>query len=250
MTNDNITRAADLLLEARRTGRGLDGLPPDLQPGDAATAYAIQDRVSAKLGSIGGWKTAPSRDGIAFNWAPVPASGVFRSGDAVAISDLPRGAIELEVGFLVKTDLPPRATPYSRDEVVPALGELCACLELFSSRYSARRSRGAMEVLADAQNAFGIVLGTGTADWHNLDLAGTSLTLDYAGSMHRNTGGRLVPDLVDACAVLANTTQRLGGLQAGQVILTGARIGPVPSFAPGLVTGHIDLVGAVTFRLT
>ena len=244
-----INAAADLLLSARRSGQALQSLPPELLPDTPDEAYAIQDLVTAASGAIGGWKTAPSKDGVKFNWAPIPAEGVFMDNANVPLAAFPRCELELEVCFLVAESLPQRDHPYERDEVIAALGELRVCLELFSSRYADRRARSPLEVLADGQNAAGVVIGTGLADWTGFDLGTTSLTLDYLGETHRQAGGRLLDDLLDACTDLANGSARLGGLQAGHVIITGARIGPIAASAAGQVHGKIEPIGTVSASL-
>jgi 2-keto-4-pentenoate hydratase len=249
MHPDNARRAADLLTSARTTGKPLVGLTGDLLPADTQDAYAIQDLITASLGPIGGWKTAPARKGVYYNGAPIPASGVYRHGAEIPLAAFPRCELELEIGFTVRSSLPPRKTPYSGEEVAPALGEMCVCLELFSSRYVDRTSRSPMEIVADAQSALGAVIGTGLASWHDFDLARTELALHYAGQTHTGTGGRLVGDVLDACTALANATGRLGGLTAGQVIISGARIGPIHATTAGLISGHISGVGAVTATL-
>jgi len=250
MTPDAITRAAELLLSARVGGVPLPGLPAELQPANAEEAYRIQDRVTEGLGPIGGWKTAPAKAGVKFNWAPIPAANCFDDGATVPLSTFPGGALELEIGFVVTSPLPPRETPYSREEVEAALGDMRVCLELFGSRYADRASRSAMEILADAQNAAGVVIGTGLSDWQNLDLGRTDLALEYADQTHRTSGGRLLDELLEACTDLANGSTRLGGLAVGQVIITGARVGPVPATHSGQATGRIDPVGTVSATLT
>ena len=248
MTNDRISQAADLLLAARKSGQPLEALPAALVPQDVAGAYAVQHRVTQALGAIGGWKTASAKNGVAFNWAPIPASGVFADGAEIAFEKIPRAALELEIGLVLGSDLPPRAEPYDLDAVSAAIVEMRVCLELFGSRFADPDARSAFERLADAQNAAGVVIGTGPANWRDIDLAATELSLDCAGERHVARGGNALVPLLEACTALANGTAPLGGLRAGQVIITGARIGPIPATAPGPVHGAIAPVGTVSAR--
>lgn len=250
MSNPTIQRAAELLLSARENARPLEALPSDALPADARESYLIQDLTTARLGPIGGWKTAPAKDGVKFNWAPIPARGVFANGATLSLSKLPPCELELEVGFVLGRDLPPREAPYTREDVIAALSEMVVCLELFSSRYRTRTERSALEVLADAQNAYGAVIGTGLGDWLDIDLAATELHFDYAGQVHTLRGGRLTDDLLEAIVDLANATGHLGGLHKGQVIITGARIGPIPAKYAGTALGRIAPIGTVSLELT
>ncbi|MEX2375796.1 MAG: hypothetical protein WD942_09475 [Dehalococcoidia bacterium] len=245
MATNKIERAADLLLGARRSRHPVAAIPMELTPATVEEAYAIQDLVTAQLGRIGGWKTAPSKDGIKFNWAPIPEACVFGNGAEISLADFLRSFLELEIGFILRSDLPPRDAPYLRHEVVAAVAEMRVCLELFASRYADRASRTAVEQLADAQNAAGVVVGSGLAEWQGLDLELAELSLDYAGQHYVSRSGRPLDDLLDALTDLANGTGRLGGLRAGQVIITGARIGPIPASSAGFASGKIEPVGSV-----
>jgi 2-keto-4-pentenoate hydratase len=245
MTTDRVRRAADLLLAARRSGRPLDALPAELIPADAESAYAVQHRVTEELGAIGGWKTAPAKDGVAFDWAPIPASGVFADNAEIALADFPRAALELEIGLVLGSDLPSRAEPYHLDEISAAIVEMRVCLELFGSRFADPAERAPLERLADAQNAAGVVVGTGPANWRDIDLAAADLSFDYAGERYTAQGGHALLPLLAACTALANGAGALGGLRAGQVVITGARIGPIPALSVGPARGVIHPVGAV-----
>ena len=57
MDQDAIEQAASLLIEARRTGVLLDGLPDACRPQNLDQAHAIQDATVAALGdAVAGWK--------------------------------------------------------------------------------------------------------------------------------------------------------------------------------------------------
>lgn len=248
MDRTTASEAASLLLSARQNGTGLAALPQHLMPRSTAEAYAIQDLVGEQLGPIGGWKTAPEKNGVKFTWAPIPTSGVFANGADVPLAQFVNREVELEGGFVLAADLPPRSQPYTRDEVVAALGELVVCLEIFCSRYAVRTERSPLEVLADAQNAAGVVIGTGTAAWHDVDLEATTLKLRIAQDSYAATGGQSLASLIDACTDLANDTARFGGLKANQVIITGARIGPISVQEPHRAEGEIAPIGAVNVQ--
>lgn len=246
MSSDHIRQAAGLLLDARRSGHALSALPAELLPATVGEAYAVQDLVTERIGPIGGWKTAPAKQGRPFNWAPIPAAGIFPDGVEIDLDAWPRAMLELEIGLLLGSDLPQRVAPYRTEDIVDAVAEVRVCLELFASRYADFTTRSAMEKLADAQNAAGVVIGTGTADWQRLDLAQTELVLEYAGNRSASTGGSSLAELFEACVHLANGAFRLGGLKAGHIIITGARIGPIAATRSGLAQGGIAPVGTVS----
>lgn len=245
MSQETLRRAADMLLHARQSGLALAELPAELMPATVDEAYAVQDLVTREIGAIGGWKTAPAKNGEPFNWAPIPAAGIFADGAEIPLQAWPRAMLELEIGLLMGRDLPDREEPYSREEVTAAVAEVRVCMEIFASRYADYTARGALEKLADAQNAAGAVVGTGLKDWQSLDLGRTGLALDYGGKRHESAGGESLDRLLDACTLLANGARRLGGLKAGQIVITGARIGPIAAAGTGAARGAIEPVGTV-----
>ena len=101
---------ANILLDARRTGKTLDDLPIGYHPADLTEITYVQDLVAAAFGPVGGYKIgAPSLEATPA-FAPMPAAWIAPSGSKLASARY-RG-VEAEIAFLVGQDLPPRATPY------------------------------------------------------------------------------------------------------------------------------------------
>ena len=78
--------------------------------------------------------------------------------------------IECEIGFRVNQALPPRAQPYSRDEVL-AVASLHPTIEVVDSRYQDFRSLDRLQVLADNFSNGGLVYGAAASGWQGMDLA-------------------------------------------------------------------------------
>ena len=133
-TRQQISRAASLLVEARRTGALLEGLPADATPASVADAHAIQDAVTAALGKpVGAFKAMAPASGEPTRGV-IYADTIHPSPARIPVADVPQCGVEGEVAFVFRRDLPPRPTPYSRDEVAAAV-EACAAIELVTSRY-------------------------------------------------------------------------------------------------------------------
>ena len=78
-----IIDAANALLNARRTCQPITDLPANLQPQSLDEAYAIQDRMIAALGDIGGWKIgAPSPEATPM-FAPMPRAWMAAAGSVL-----------------------------------------------------------------------------------------------------------------------------------------------------------------------
>ena len=76
----DLITAAEMLLDARRTGKPIGDLPKELQPTSLEEAYYVQDQMSWVFEDIGGWKIgAPTPDATP-SFAPMPKAWISCSG--------------------------------------------------------------------------------------------------------------------------------------------------------------------------
>jgi 2-keto-4-pentenoate hydratase len=250
--SDAIESAAALLLAARGAPeRRLAALPEALRPADAAAAYAIQHRVAASLGPIGGWKVGAAGPGGPLIGSPMPASGVAPSPATLASAGRPMRGIEAEVAFRLGRDLPPRGTPYSRDEVIAALASAHPAIELLESRYLDPDAVDPLSLLADMLTNGGFVWGEGVADWDGIDFAHATVEQSVdAGAVLRRTGNpagemiRLVVWVANEGSVWA------GGLKAGQFVTCGSWTGKTLVGPAASVLVRFPSLGEVRVRYT
>lgn len=243
--NDQTARAAALLSQAEH-GEPLAHLPPDLAPSDESEAYAIQEAV---LGSdaIAGWKVAAIQ-------VPRPLTYAMISQTRLLGVQIPphvmRPEIEVEIALRIARDLPPRAKPYDEAEVNAALGSAHAAIEVISSRFIDRKAVNPLSALADALSCSGMAIGSGTPDWRGLDFTALALSLDGAQPLAKASGNATVAQTLTALTALANHAARRGlGLKAGQFVITGARIGPLPVAMGQDLTAIVQGIGQVTLRV-
>lgn len=215
--------AADILLRVRAGAARPAGLP--VTPPDVAAAYAVQGQVLRRLGGRVSWKMA-MLGGRDRQTAAMPASEVFTSGATVA--GLPRdAAIEVETAFVLGAGLRPDSDP---SDALAAVAEVRLAFEIVGSRYADRTAVPPLEAMADSFSSAAIVLGDEIADW--------PLVLDMPLDLTLVLDGRPVAS-PEQTPTLAETTDFLIWLathaaaqglplSAGDVVITGARIGPVP----------------------
>lgn len=237
-----ITRLATLLAEARRAGRRLTVLPPDLVPLDAAEADAVQWATADHLGeAIAGYKVAQVGD--ADGSLGLIAAPRLLAAPARAILPATGMRIELEIAFRVARDLSGRADgrPYAADEVAAALDSAFAAFEIVESRLPAEPKPAPLSARADSLSNWGLVIGAPVTDWRpavRADVA-VALTIDGTRVVERH-GGHPAGDPFHPIVWLANALAARGtGLVAGQVVTTGAFGGSHPLPAGARVTGSI-----------
>lgn len=222
MTDDfDAATAAHALLHVWRGGPRPAGLP--VPPPDPDAAYAVQRAVIAELGG-GAWKMAllAGRDRHA---AALPKRLVAASGDTLAALP-PDACIEVETALVLGADLPTGADPAA---ALAAIGQVRLCFEIVASRFADRTQVAPLEAMADAFSSGGIVLGDPLDDWRDrlTEALGIRLWLDDRPVDAPETRQSL-DDAVSFLTWLAGHAAAQGlPLRKGDVIITGARIGPL-----------------------
>ena len=249
---DVLTETVDLLLDARRTRRTLDGLPTALMPLDNAEVYAVQDQLAEAFGEIGGWKIgAPSPEAMPM-FAPMPLAWIAPNGSTLSGDRWRYRGLEAEIAFLVGKDLPPRQSPYSREEVLAAMASCHPAIEVLETAFTdpAHVPREAM--LADLQMHGGFVYGPAFDAWHEVDFSKETVALAVDGVVRvERTGSNTSGDLLKLLPWLANEgAARTGGLRAGQWITTGSWTGNTPADTESAVSAMFATVGRVDLRFT
>ena len=229
-------QAASLLQGARQGTRPpLAALPAALRPADTAGAYAIQRAAAAGV-ALGGWKVGAAGPDKPCFCAPLPAAGIHASPARLARGRL-RG-IEAEVAFRLGHDLPARAAPYSRAEVIAALAAAHPAIEVLESAYLDPDAVDPLSNLADSIMHGGFVHGAGVAAWQSLDFAAMTVTQTIDGAALTRTGNP-AGDMIRLIEWLANEGSRwAGGLRAGQFVTCGSWTGKTlaPAGARALVS--------------
>jgi 2-keto-4-pentenoate hydratase len=238
LTPDQIRQAAEMLAQARRSRTLLEDIPADIQPQHVEDAYAIQYAIANLLGPIGGWKVGLPKPGAAPRATPIPARYAIASGGRWPTTTPTR--IEVEFAVRIGTSLPQRSEPYTHEEVLNAIGSAHIAFEILGARFQDRTRIAPLTLLADGQSNSGLVTGAPIPNWRQLGLDRLEMTLRVNATTEAavSAGSALEPTL-DALTWLANhAAEHVGGLQKGQVILTGARIGPVTVPAQSSVEAH------------
>ena len=264
MTGHKVAAAAARLWQHFQERSKLDELPLDERPASRAEGYRVQGEVARLSGQrIVGWKiaatsvagqrhinvdgplAAPLLDGRAVqNASVVPAFAM--AGNVMKVA-------EAEFAFRFGRPLPPRATPYSTEEVLAAVESLHPGIEVPDSRYNMFVKVGAPQLIADLACACWYALGPATAaNWRARDLSKHPASALVNGTLvATGTGANVLGDPRIALTWIANELSTFaGGIAAGQFVTTGTCVVP-PAIAPGdLFTADLGEFGSVQVRLT
>ncbi len=231
---DRHADTAALLLSAwRDPTQKLEALPAVLRPVDEAMAYAVQRRVAEGLGAIGGWKVGAAGPDAPCNCAPMPAAGLHPAPARIPAAPHALRGVEAEIAFRLVADLPPRAAPYGRAEVVAAIGACLPAIEVLDSRFADPDAQDKLSLLADLSTHGGFVYGAPAANWQGIDFARETVSLTVDGRPLRTASANPAGDMIRLVQWLADTGARwAGGLRAGQFVTCGSWTGK-DFLAPG-----------------
>lgn len=242
--------AATLLLDARRTTTPMEDLPTDLQPTSLEEAYFVQDTMMAAYGAIGGWKVGAGTPEATPMFAPMPKAWIAPGGSTLSGGTHRYRGLEAEIAFIFGKDLPPRTTPYSRDEVLAVIQSCHPVIEVLESGLVDPVAAMKLSQIGDVQMHGGLVYGPAYADWQSIDFTQEAVTLAVDGIVRvERVGSNTSGDFLRLLPWLANEgAARTGGIKAGQIITTGSWTGNVQAMAGASVDVSFATVGKVSLR--
>lgn len=245
MDQSRIAEAASLLVAARQQRSRIEGLPESCRPRTITEAHAIQDAATAMLRTeVSAYKanastgaaalssaetsaapvnaTTPPSEGIR---APIYASMTRPSPARIPAKDVPQCGVEGEVAFRFRRDLPPRAEPYTQDEIAQAV-DACPAIEVVTSRFADPDTATFLEKLADCVSNGGFVYGSPIENWHNLNFHDLKVSLLVNGTVVvKQSGGHPNGNLLGIVVALVEMMRGCGGVKAGQFVTCGSYTG-------------------------
>ncbi len=240
---------AALIVKARRARTALP-VDPALTPSNLHAALAIQAEVAGELGEApAGWKVGFTPEGAA--WAAPIFKGDMRTSEyKLAPGEVVK--VEGELGVRFSRDLPVRpGQAYTREEIVAAIGEVFAGVELVASRFTDSANAAFLARIGDSFSNLAYSVGSGVTDFRALDLAKLPCRIAFDGvTMHEGVGGHANGDpLIPLVAWASEQIDYLGGMKAGQFLSTGTLDTPIPIDRPALITVQLGGVGEAKLAL-
>jgi 2-keto-4-pentenoate hydratase len=245
--------AVGLLLEARSTASPLVDLPEALQPASLEEAYFVQDAMANVLEPDGvrAWKVgAPAPDATPM-FGPMISSWIADDASVLTEPRYRLRGLEAEIAFLIGKDLPPRETPYTREEIVAAIASCHPAIEELEAGVTEPSKVARFTMIGDLQMHGGFIHGPAVAGWQNIDFAkeSVSLSVDGAVRVERTASNTAGTDLLRLVLYLANEgAARVGGLKRGNWITTGSWTGNTFASAGSQVNVRFSTAGSVSLR--
>ncbi len=249
--------AAQLLIDARIQNK-LITLPDSLSPSDLSEGYQIQDRIIETIGTpLIGWKVAITSDELMQKAGVTePVSGpLFQKWLSTSPHKITDGeptlyGVEFEIAFKMASDLPPRDTPYTQQEVMAAVESMHLAIEPVGTRYNEGPVKsGVFRFAADHGGNYSFIHGPAIADWQSIDLASIQVTAYFDDQQQAQAlGSNVLGSPLHSLTWLANQLISRGHqLKAGQWVTTGAVVGPLPVKPPVQIRGDFGELGSLRF---
>lgn len=228
-----LSTLAGIFLESRRTATPVTSIPEALEPQSLEEAWFVQDRMAEVIepkGSVPArsWKIGASSPDSTPNFSQMIAAWIAPSGVIYAGERLRLRGLEAEVAFKLGNPLPPRATPYTREEVIAAIESCHPVIEELEAALPVLKDAPKNRKQADLGMHGGFIYGPAVANWQQIDLTKENVTLTVAGVevKNRTASNSAGTDLIRMIVFLANEgAARTGGLEAGSWITTGSWTG-------------------------
>jgi 2-keto-4-pentenoate hydratase len=230
-----VNNSAELLAQARINHKRLPELPAAIRPKVPAEAYVVQDGLIDRLlahygGSVIGYKvactnvTAQRQLNVDAPFCGRLLSAFFFENPArVEAAKFFMRVVEAEFAFEMARDLPPAATPRSRQEIGAAVKGVLPGIEIVDSRFDEWTTIGAPSLIADNACNAAWVKGSVVTDWQSIDLAAQAVRVTVNGKLLREgSGSNVLGHPLNALEWLVNSLSARGlGLKAGQFVTTG-----------------------------
>lgn len=262
MQSKQIDQAVATLLPAFRDHGRLVALDPSCRPANRAEGYAVQAALLTAIGEPGvGWKiAATSAAGQKHIGVSGPLAGrllqsrCLTDGATVSLAGNFMAVAEAEFAFRIGRDIKRAGNAsLSMADVMASVEALHVAIEVPASRFEDFATAGEAQLIAEFACACFFVVGQEvTTDWRSVDLKDYQVTMLSNGKIVAlGQGSNVLGDPRLALTWLANELLDYDNyLQAGDVVMTGTCLVPVPVMVGDEVTADFGIFGAVTAKFS
>lgn len=239
---------AEALIAARSGGSKLALAPGTQLP--RHRVLAVQTEVASRLGPVGAFKVACPRNAPVV-MAPIFAKDIYSSPARLSVATGEPVGVELEYAFRLIAPLPDPAQD-NFEQRLRASVELLPVIEVVQSRLAdPDKADGSVKMLDNQLNG-ALVLGPPCRAWqkqHDTTSAiahlrlGDEVVLDGAADVPNGDAFKTL------CIFVRTLGEHCGGLQIGQVVITGSLNGLPWRMPPFDVDGRIQGLGSIKLSL-
>lgn len=263
MNTEQINQAVAQLLPAWQANARLEGIAPHCRPTNRTEGYAIQHALFNATGEPAlGWKIAATSQagqqhiGVSGPLAgQLSASRCLADNSTLSLTHNYMSVIEAEFAFLmgqdVRSDMRVAGQALTVSQVMDCVSGLHIAIEVPNSRYIDFVGAGEAQLIADFACACNVVLGPRAPDsWRDVDLSQHAVNVRRGDELVASgTGANVLGDPRLGLTWLANELLSIGrSLKAGEVVMTGTCVVPVPVQAGDAMVADFGAFGQVRVK--
>ncbi len=232
---DKIQKAAEFLIDLRKSPRTVDAIPAEIRLESLEQAYEIQNALAKGLlshfgGEQIGYKIACTNK-LAQELLNVEApffghllsSSTYSSSARLKANAFTHKLIEPEFAFELDADVPASSIPYTQDSIAAFVRSLLPAIEIVDWRYADWTIVGVESLAADNAIHGAWIRGKRYKNWREFDLSVHDVQLCVNGNVtEKGSGAAVLGHPLNALAWLANELPRHGlSLKTGDLVTTG-----------------------------
>ena len=252
--------AAKFLVDQHAVKAHNDMLPSEYRVNSLERAYQVQDVIIAEMMTngreIAGYKvglTTPRMQAMCGIDQPI-GGAVFadvldKSGASISLSNYGRVGLEFEICVKLGRAIGPEDGPFMRDNIAGYVSDIAPAFELIDDRNADYSNLNIFSLVADNSWNAGVVLGPWSS--YSGDLSALQGVLSLNGEkIDEGSGADVLGHPLESLAWMANNlVSRGGGLNAGDLVMTGSLI---PTRFPEVGQSYrftFDALGAVELEI-
>jgi 2-keto-4-pentenoate hydratase len=246
------TADVEVFIAARAQRPSWPGIAEHLKPATIADAYTLQGAIHAGLRARGvtrvGYKVGSTSAAgqRAFGLQEPVAAGVFSDGRRATLADalsrqMHKPALECEIVFVLSREIDGADPTLSTTTIADAVAACHIGCEIIDRRYPDPAAVGIPALIADDFFHESFVVGSENQLWSGQDLAHVDASIEIDGNVTSGSAANVL-SAFESVRWLAGKLAQLGtNLHAGDIVFTGAIVGPVDITLPARsVTLSID----------
>ena len=233
---DRIEKISQHLYEAHTSKSNFRNLENELKPLSEHDAYEIQRNLNRlweknKRGTLVGHKVALTSKAIqelVGTDAPVKgsifSSTIHQSPAEINIDNFVHLGLEFELAFLMGKDVP-KSNSYNTHSISEFIDSAMPAFELIEDRNADYRNIDPLTLIADNAWCGGVVLGTPSQHWRNIDLSSRQVNLLFNNEIEEAITGAAMGNPLNSVAWLASFLSEQGRpLKKGDIVMSGSTL--------------------------
>lgn len=189
-TGQRVQQAAEAIVGAwHEPALSTAANPSGFRPKDLGHAYEVQAAVSRAFGAIGGWRVCRPDTQVSRACAPLPLAGIRPALARLTMDYGSEAHLLPEICFRLQRDLPDYDAPYSRAQVLAAIGSVHPGVIMLHPGARSHCDLDPLNAIAHGCDQRYLIYGAAVPDWSWMDMQDVMVSVLQNGRRTHPNGG-------------------------------------------------------------